>query len=137
MMEMFICSMEKTVSLAWQYPTTNLTYIADPVTIGDLDNDNHLDLIYSGGYGEVDALDRFGGLNGLFMMPMYESSFRGASLADVNNDDTLDVLFADRMVCCMRSMEVGEIFCGILICELITATHRILCNKVPSFQIQK
>jgi len=46
-------------SLAWQYPTTNLTYIADPVTIGDLDNDNHLDLIYSGGYGEVDALDRF------------------------------------------------------------------------------
>jgi outer membrane protein assembly factor BamB len=81
-------------SVAWQYPTTNLTYIADPVTIGDLDNDNHLDLVYSGGYGEVDALDRFGALKWTFMMPMYESSFRGASLADVNNDDTLDVVFA-------------------------------------------
>ena len=81
-------------SIAWQYPTSGLTYIGDPVTIGDLDNDHHLDLVYSNGYGEVDALNRFGALKWSFMMPIYESSFRGASLADVNNDDTLDVVFA-------------------------------------------
>ncbi|MCX6310824.1 MAG: FG-GAP-like repeat-containing protein [Bacteroidetes bacterium] len=81
-------------SVAWQYPTPGLTYIGDPVTIGDLDNDNHLDLVFIGGYGEVDALDRFGGLKWNFMLPLYQSSFRGASLADVNNDDTLDVVFA-------------------------------------------
>jgi outer membrane protein assembly factor BamB len=81
-------------SIAWQHPTPGQYYIGDPVTIGDLDNDHHLDLVYSGGYGTMEALDRFGGLKWSFMMPMYESSFRGASLADVNNDDTLDVIFA-------------------------------------------
>jgi outer membrane protein assembly factor BamB len=81
-------------SLAWQYPTTALSYIGDPVTIGDINNDGHLELVYSNGYGEVDALDRFGALKWSFFMPPNESSFRGASLADVNNDDTLDVVFA-------------------------------------------
>src|SRR6185312_16335626 len=51
-------------------------------------------LVYSNGNGEVDALDRFGNLEWSFLLPLYESSFRGASLADVNNDDTLDVVFA-------------------------------------------
>lgn len=81
-------------SLHWSYPTPGLTYIGDPVTIGDINNDGHLELIYSAGYGEMDALDRFGNLKWSFFMPQYESSFRGAALADINNDDTLDVIFA-------------------------------------------
>jgi len=81
-------------ALHWQYPTPTLEYIGDPVTIGDINNDGHLELVYSNGKGEVDALDRFGNLKWNFFMPLYESSFRGASLADINNDDTLDVVFA-------------------------------------------
>ncbi|HXC07139.1 MAG TPA: T9SS type A sorting domain-containing protein, partial [Bacteroidia bacterium] len=81
-------------SLAWQYPTTGLAYIGDPVTIGDLHKDGHLELVYSNGNGEVDALDRYGALQWSFFMPANSSSFRGAALADVNNDDTLDVVFA-------------------------------------------
>ena len=81
-------------ALKWAYPTTGLAYIGDPVTIGSLKNDGHLEMVYSGGYGEEDALDRNGNLLWSFFMPSYESSFRGAALADVNNDDTLDVVFA-------------------------------------------
>jgi outer membrane protein assembly factor BamB len=81
-------------ALKWAYPTTGLTYIGDPATIGSIKNDGHLEMVYSGGYGEEDALDRFGHLLWSFFMPAYESSFRGAVLADVNNDDTLDVIFA-------------------------------------------
>ena len=81
-------------SLKWKYEASDSAYVGDPLTIGDLDNDGHLDLVYIGGHGEVCALDRFGNLKWNFMLPLYESSFRGASLADVNNDDTLDVVFA-------------------------------------------
>jgi outer membrane protein assembly factor BamB len=81
-------------SLEWNYPTPGLAYIADPVTIGDLHNSGHLDLVYINGNGEVDALDRFGNFEWSFIMPLYESSFCGAVLADINNDDTLDVVFA-------------------------------------------
>jgi outer membrane protein assembly factor BamB len=81
-------------SLKWQYAAADSAYVGDPLTIGDIDNDGYLDLVYIGGYGEVCALDRFGSLKWSFMLPLYESSFRGASLADVNNDDTLDVVFA-------------------------------------------
>ena len=80
--------------LVWKYSTPGLAYIPDPVTIGDLDNDGHLDLVYINGNGEVDALDRFGQLKWSYILDLYESSFRGAVLADVNNDDTLDVIFA-------------------------------------------
>ena len=80
--------------LKWAYPTTGLAYIGDPATIGSIKNDGHLEIVYSGGYGEEDALDRNGNLLWSFFMPEYESSFRGAALADVNNDDTLDVVFA-------------------------------------------
>lgn len=81
-------------SLEWKYPAPGLAYIGDPAVIGDLNNDGHLDVVYISGYGEVDALDRFGNLKWSFNMPLYTSSFRGAVLADVNNDDTLDVVFA-------------------------------------------
>jgi outer membrane protein assembly factor BamB len=81
-------------SLIWAYPTPGLAYIGDPVAIGSLHNNGHLDMVYSNGNGEVDALDRFGNLEWSFFLPLYESSFRGATLADVNNDDTLDVVFA-------------------------------------------
>ncbi|HTB05359.1 MAG TPA: FG-GAP-like repeat-containing protein [Bacteroidia bacterium] len=81
-------------SLEWNYPTPGLAYIADPVVIGDINNDGHLELVYINGDGEVDALDRFGNFKWSFMMPAGQSSFCGASLADVNNDDTLDVIFA-------------------------------------------
>jgi len=81
-------------SLEWQYPTPGLAYIADPVVIGDINNDGFLDLVYINGNGEVDALDRFGNFEWSFIMPAGQSSFCGASLADVNNDDTLDVIFA-------------------------------------------
>ena len=70
-------------SVAWTHPNPGGEYIADPVTIGDLDNDNHLDLVYSGGYGRVEALNRFGGLKWSFMMPLYESSFREIGRAHV------------------------------------------------------
>jgi outer membrane protein assembly factor BamB len=80
-------------ALKWDYPTPGLAYIGDPVVIGDINNDGHLELVYINGNGEVDALDRFGNLKWSFVMPLYESSFRGAVLADVNNDDTLDVVF--------------------------------------------
>jgi outer membrane protein assembly factor BamB len=81
-------------SIEWTYPTSGLAYIGDPVTIGDIDNDGSLDMVFINGNGEVDALDNKGNLKWNFIMPLYESSFRGAALADVNNDDTLDVIFA-------------------------------------------
>ena len=81
-------------SLNWKYEAGDSAYVGDPVTIGDLDNDGHLELVYISGYGEVTALDRFGNLKWTYMLPLYESAFRGAVLADINNDDTLDVIFA-------------------------------------------
>ena len=81
-------------SLKWKYAAADSAYVGDPPVIADLDKDGHLDILYIGGYGDVVMLDRFGNLKWSYLLPAYESSFRGAALADINNDDTLDVVFS-------------------------------------------
>jgi len=74
--------------LAWEY--TAPYYIASPTSIADLNNDNHLEIVFTS-YNYLGVLSYTGEL--LWDYTTGGSMFRGASIADSNNDGVLDVIF--------------------------------------------
>lgn len=67
-------------------------YIGAPTSIGDLDLDGSLDIIYIDWYN-VKAVNATGQELWHYAIPSYANAFRGAALSDINGDDTLDVVF--------------------------------------------
>ncbi|HEC82332.1 MAG TPA: hypothetical protein ENI53_00405 [Thermoplasmatales archaeon] len=75
-------------SLVWSY--TAPYYVAAPTSIADLNNDNHLEIVFAS-YNVIGALSYTGNL--IWSYTTGGSIFRGAVIADVNGDGILDVVF--------------------------------------------
>lgn len=77
----------------WDYklPSGSL-YIGAPTSLADLDNNGKLDVIFCD-YYHLAAVNDEGELLWNYSIPEYATAFRGASIADVNDDAFLDVTF--------------------------------------------
>ncbi len=75
-------------SIKWVY--TAPYYIAAPTSIADLNNDNHLEIVFAS-YNILGVLSHTGGL--IWSYPTGGSIFRGASIADVDENGVLDIAF--------------------------------------------
>jgi outer membrane protein assembly factor BamB len=75
-------------SPVWNYGAT--FYIGAPTSMADLNNDDHLEVVFVS-YNRVGALSHTGGL--LWSYSTGGNVFRGAAIADVDGDDILDVVF--------------------------------------------
>jgi outer membrane protein assembly factor BamB len=75
-------------SLAWQYVAPY--YIGAPTSIGDLNNDGHLEVVFVS-YNILGVLSWTGSL--LWSVSTGGNMFRGAALSDIDGEGTLDVVF--------------------------------------------
>jgi outer membrane protein assembly factor BamB len=71
---------------------TPYNYIGAPTTLADLNRDHYLDVIYCDNY-HVGAVKHDGNQLWTYTIPNYGTAFRGVAVADVNNDNVLDVTF--------------------------------------------
>lgn len=80
-------------SPAWidSFPTP-FNYIGAPTTLADLNRDQYLDVIYCDNY-HVGAVKHDGSPLWTYTIPNFGTAFRGVAVADVNNDNILDVTF--------------------------------------------
>lgn len=79
-------------STYWKYSYGNGFYMGAPASIADLDGDGLCEVVFSC-YYKVGALSFDGSVKWIYSIPGYEQSFRGAALADINNDLLPDVVF--------------------------------------------
>lgn len=80
-------------SLSWEYQfPSGSYYIGAPTSIGDLDSDGLPEVVFIDAW-KVGVLEHNGTLKWSYTIPSLGQSFRGAALADLNSDDTLDVIF--------------------------------------------
>jgi outer membrane protein assembly factor BamB len=75
-------------SLAWQYIAP--FYVGAPTSIGDLNNDGHLEVVFVS-YNMLGVLSHTGSL--LWSATTGGNMFRGAALSDVDGDGICDVVF--------------------------------------------
>lgn len=75
-------------SLSWQYVAPY--YIGAPTSIGDLNNDGHLEVVFVS-YNTLGVLSHTGAL--LWSATTGGNMFRGAALSDVDGDRILEVVF--------------------------------------------
>ena len=91
---------------ASRFPTPNPTDYTNQLTIGDLDNDGDLDIIFAngGGFGSPTTVQRqriyINNGNGVFTdesntrLGAFAGRCRGVELGDIDNDGDLDIIFA-------------------------------------------
>ena len=81
-------------ALLWKDSVSKLSggYIGAPVTLADIDNDGYLDIVYMDGT-MVRAVNRNDSTLWTYTPPGDFTNFRGAVVADVNNDNIKDVTF--------------------------------------------
>lgn len=89
------CLNATTGALIWKDSVSKLNsgYIGAPVTLADLNNDGYLDIIYMDG-SMVRVVNRNDTEMWRYYPPSDFTDFRGAAIADVNNDNIKDVTFA-------------------------------------------
>jgi len=69
----------------------NYYYVGGPAQIADLNNDGRCEVVFTAWYAVV-ALTWDGKLFWRYNIPNYKQSFRGAAIADINNDAYPDVV---------------------------------------------
>lgn len=77
-------------SVVWTYDCPGSVY--GPIVAGDIDNDGKCDVVFAS-QNKVIVLTDVGNLKWEYVFPRPSWSFRGAALADINDDEYLDVLF--------------------------------------------
>ena len=77
-------------SIAWEYQASY--FIGAPVVIADLNKNPDCEIIFCDAYG-VGVLTNTGDLLWYYTITDNSSAFRGVATADINGDDTLDVVF--------------------------------------------
>jgi outer membrane protein assembly factor BamB len=75
-------------SLVWEYAAP--FYIGAPTSIGDLNNDGHIEIVFCS-YNRIGLLSHAGLL--LWSYNTGDTIFRGAALADIDGNGVLDVVF--------------------------------------------
>jgi outer membrane protein assembly factor BamB len=75
-------------SLEWDFPAP--FYVGAPTSIADLNNDDHLEVVYAA-HSKVGVLSRLGGK--IWDCNAGGSVFRGAAISDIDGDDVLDLVF--------------------------------------------
>ncbi|MDP6499278.1 MAG: PQQ-binding-like beta-propeller repeat protein [Candidatus Marinimicrobia bacterium] len=78
----------------WTYfhPDAYPQYVGAPTSIADLNNDELYEIVFING-NRLGVLSNTGDLLWDYPITGYSTSFRGAAISDINNDDTLDVVF--------------------------------------------
>ncbi len=79
-------------SVNWKYKGAG--YIGGPASLGDLDFNGVCDVVFPNG-SHITALKSNGTLKWDYAIPNFGQCFRGAALADINNDYNLDVVFGN------------------------------------------
>jgi outer membrane protein assembly factor BamB len=77
-------------TIDWTYEGKSA--VACPVTLGDIDADGICDVLFTSWY-EAISLNSDGTVKWIYELPDYSSSFRGITLADINNDIYPDCIF--------------------------------------------
>ncbi len=77
-------------STLWTYQAS--VYIGAPASIADLDKDGNCEVVFCDGYG-VGALSNTGTLEWYYAIPNFGQTFRGVAIANINNDNMLDIVF--------------------------------------------
>ncbi|MCC6962919.1 MAG: VCBS repeat-containing protein [candidate division Zixibacteria bacterium] len=92
-------------SLAWQYPAPY--YVGAPTSLADLNNDGNLEVAIVS-YNDLIVLSHQG--SRLWNYVAGGNAFRGAAIADMDGDDTLDVCFgADDGIVRVLSGSTGQV----------------------------
>lgn len=78
-------------TLLWEYETG--TYCGSPATIADIDGDGRCEIFFTSAH-KVIALNNEGKLIWQYKIPGNFHAFRGVVLADMNNDNIRDAVFA-------------------------------------------
>ena len=81
-------------NLIWKDSVSKVAggYIGAPVTLADLNNDGYLEIIYMDG-SNIRVVNRNDSALWSYSPPADFTNFRGAAIADVNNDNIKDVTF--------------------------------------------
>lgn len=79
-------------SPAWEYTYDPTYYVGGPASIADINGDGDCEIVFSAWF-KVIALKYDGTPLWNYSIPGYESSFRGAALADVDGDHLPDAVF--------------------------------------------
>ncbi|MHC1707449.1 MAG: FG-GAP-like repeat-containing protein [Bacteroidales bacterium] len=98
-------------SLKWSHYMGNYCYVGGPTQMADLNNDGLYEILAAGWY-KVKALDTAGQQLWAYNFPDYNSSFRGAAIADIDHDGILDALYGtnDGIVYGLRGTDGQQIF---------------------------
>jgi outer membrane protein assembly factor BamB len=86
------CLNGRTGSVNWTYSAGSNFAASSPVIIADLDDNGVCEVVFAAWYKMI-VLRADGSLKWSYDMPGYTQSFRGAAIADVNNDRYPDVIF--------------------------------------------
>lgn len=78
-------------SVNWKFKASG-GYIGGPAVIADIDNDGSCEVVFASAH-ILYALSNTGVLKWQFNVPNYGQCFRGVAVADINNDNYLDVIF--------------------------------------------
>ena len=122
-------------TLLWKDSVSKLLpyhYIGAPVTLADIDNDGYLDIIYMDGY-MVRAVNRNDSTLWTYTPPGDYTNFRGAVVADVNNDNIKDVTFCTNYGTVI-SLD-GNTGAVIRTFDLLNYAHTILGDTSSIFEV--
>ncbi|MCX6245363.1 MAG: FG-GAP-like repeat-containing protein [Bacteroidetes bacterium] len=76
----------------WHFYMGNYNYVGGPVVLGDVNNDDHYELLAAGWY-KMKAIRSTGTELWNYNIPGYASCFRGTALSDIDGDNILELVF--------------------------------------------